>query len=379
MPLTLFDTRTGARQELPDDPIRVYVCGITPYDTTHLGHAFTYVHFDALVRALRWLGREVVYVQNVTDIDDSILQRASRLGMDWRALGDEGTRRYVADMQALGVRPPDRFVRATEVIPTILEMTQGLVGSGHAYVAPGRSVFFRVASHPRFGELSRLSRDEMLRIAAAQDDADVDDPRKEDPLDFALWKGWSGTEDEPRWDSPWGPGRPGWHIECSAINQRFHGPQVSIHGGGADLIYPHHEAETAQNESFTGVRPFVRVWMHTAMTRMGGEKMSKSLGNMIFASDLIARYGPDPVRLFLLEHHYREACEWSEEEQQAAVERVDRLRAAAAGPDRESGAREAFAAALGDDLDVPRALDAVESASGPAVRELAGVLGLVLA
>src|SRR5258708_1841767 len=197
------------------------------------GHAFTFVQFDTLVRALRYLspypGRDVTYVQNVTDIDDSILQRARKLGVDWRALGDEQTAHYRADMRALNVAEPTHFVRATDGMPTILELIQMLVQSEAAYVVEGGSVFYRVRASPTYGELSKLSRYRMLLIASQQDDADTDDPRKEDPLDFALWKSWSGQPDEPCWDSPWGGGRPGWHVECSALCYQYLGPQLTIH------------------------------------------------------------------------------------------------------------------------------------------------------
>ncbi|HXG40287.1 MAG TPA: cysteine--tRNA ligase [Candidatus Limnocylindrales bacterium] len=376
--MELLDTRSGERRPVPDGPVRIYVCGVTPYDTTHLGHAFTFVQFDTLVRALRWLGRPVHYVQNVTDVDDSILIRARALGVDWKRLGDEQLDRYLADMRALGVADPDRLVRATEAIPTILELAARLVERGCAYPVTGGTVFFRVRAWPTYGELSRLDRATMLAIAGQQDDADVDDPRKEDPLDFALWKGWSGRDDEPRWDSPWGPGRPGWHIECAAINLREHGPQVTIHGGGRDLLFPHHESEAAISEAATGVRPFVRLWVHSAMVRMAGEKMSKSLGNMVFVEELLPRAGAGALRLYLLSYRYRDEWDWSEAALAAARTRLDRLFEAAAGPDRDDGAREAFRAALEDDLDTPAALDALERAGGSTLRELAGVLGLRL-
>jgi L-cysteine:1D-myo-inositol 2-amino-2-deoxy-alpha-D-glucopyranoside ligase len=219
----------------------------------------------------------------------------------------------------------------------------------------------------------------MLEIASRQDEPDVDDPRKEDPLDFALWKAWSGREDEPCWDSPWGPGRPGWHIECSALCAQYLGYPVTIHGGGADLVYPHHESEIAQSESATQVRPFVRVWVHAAMVRMNGAKMSKSLGNMVFVRDLLETYSADALRLYLLQHHYRTVFEWSPAELDAAASLAERLLLAAGEPDHGSpAARDAFRAALEDDLDTPRAVEALESASGATLRELGEVLGLTL-
>jgi L-cysteine:1D-myo-inositol 2-amino-2-deoxy-alpha-D-glucopyranoside ligase len=377
--LKLFDTLSGMQQALPDGPIKLYVCGVTPYDTTHLGHAFTFVQFDALVRALRWLypERELTYVQNVTDIDDSILARARKLNTDWRALGDEQTAQYQADMRGLNVRAPTHFVRATEGMATILDLIGKLVQRDAAYNVAGGSVFFRVAAAPTYGELGKLPREKMLEIAAQQDDADVDDPRKEDPLDFALWKGWSGDPSEPCWPSPWGAGRPGWHIECSALCIQYLGPQVTIHGGGGDLIFPHHESEIAQTELATQVRPFVRTWVHTAMVRMDGAKMSKSLGNMVFVKDLLANYSVDALRVYLLSRHYRSVFEWAPYELEAAAGRADRLSLAAREPDYGGAdARDEFRAALEGDLDTPRALDALEQTSGATLRELGGVLGL---
>ena len=374
--ITLTDTLSAARQPLPDGPVRLYVCGITPYDTTHLGHAFTFLQFDALVRALRWMGREVVYVQNVTDVDDSLLKRAHELGADWRALGDEYTARYRRDMAALGVLPPDHLVAATSVMPTIHRITAELLAQGSAYQVAGGDVFFHVGSNPHYGELSRLPREEMLTIAAGQDDADVDDPRKRDPLDVVLWRAWSGSDEEPRWESPWGPGRPGWHVECVAVNHAYHGPRVTIHGGGDDLIYPHHESEIAISECATGERPFVRIWIHAAMASLGGAKMSKSLGNLVFIDDLLPRFPADAIRLYLLSHHWRQAFEWSEERLAETADTLERLRAAAREPDRSDGARKAFRAALEDDMNAEGAIAALEGATGATLRELGGVLGL---
>jgi L-cysteine:1D-myo-inositol 2-amino-2-deoxy-alpha-D-glucopyranoside ligase len=385
MALRLHDTLSGEMRSLPDGrAISMYVCGVTPYDTTHLGHGFTYVQFDTLARVLRWMGRDLVYVQNVTDIDDSILARSRQLGKDWRQVGDAGMARYRADMAALNVADPTHLVPATSVMPSIVAMTRRLVDVGAAYVAEGGTVYFRVNLAQGFGELSRLDRDRMLEIAAEQDDADVDDPRKEDPLDSALWKAWSGDPAEPRWASPWGEGRPGWHVECAAINRATLGSQIDIHGGGADLVFPHHETEIALMEATTGERPFARTWLHTGMIREGGEKMSKSLGNMVFITDLVEQYGGDAVRLYLLSRHYRTEYEYRREEMQAAASRLAGLRARQAGtgaPAERAAAiaRAAFSAALEDDLDVPRALAALESCDGPVVTELAAVLGLRLA
>jgi L-cysteine:1D-myo-inositol 2-amino-2-deoxy-alpha-D-glucopyranoside ligase len=379
--LVLNDTLSAARKAVPEGPIKLYVCGVTPYDTTHLGHAFTFVQFDALVRALRWLlpQREITYVQNVTDIDDSILMRARKLGVDWRELGDSQTDQYVKDMRNLGVAEPTHLVRATSAIPTMIGLIQTLLERSSAYVVEGGSIFFRVRSFPRYGELSRLSREQMFQIAAQQDDADVDDPRKEDPLDFALWKGWSGNADEPCWDSPWGRGRPGWHIECSALCYQHLGSQLTLHGGGADLVFPHHDSEIAQSETALDARPFAQIWSHVAMVRMDGEKMSKSLGNMVFVRDLLAAYSATALRLYLLGHHYRQVWEWSPGDLLEAAAAAEHLSAAARAPDTSpADTKEAFAAALADDLDTPKAIATLHRASGTTLRTLASVLGLTL-
>ena len=381
MPLFLTDTLSNARKAVPEGPIKMYVCGVTPYDTTHLGHAFTFMQFDVLVRTMRWLQpeREVNYVQNITDIDDSILMRARKLHTDWRTLGNEQLEQYMADMAGLNIPPPTHLVRATSVIPTIQLLIGILIERNAAYAVEGGSVFFRLSAFPRYGELSKLSREGMLAIASQQDDADLDDPRKEDPLDFALWKGWSGQEDEPCWQSSWGRGRPGWHIECSALNYEYLGKQLTLHGGGADLTFPHHESEIAQSETALQVHPFARIWSHVAMVRMNGEKMSKSLGNMVFVRELLRKYSANAIRLYLLEHHYRHVWEWSASEMDEAAGRVLHLETAARDADTSpADARGAFAAALEDDLNTPRAIALLERLSGGTLRELGSVLGFVL-
>jgi L-cysteine:1D-myo-inositol 2-amino-2-deoxy-alpha-D-glucopyranoside ligase len=381
VPLFLNDTLSAAQKAVPEGEIKLYVCGVTPYDTTHLGHAFTFVQFDTLVRVARWLApkRSVTYIQNITDIDDSILLRARKLGVDWRTLGDEQIEQYRVDVDGLGVAPPTHLVRATGAIPTMERLIQALLDREAGYVVDGGSVFFRVRARPNYGVLSRLTHQQMLAIAGQQDDADVDDPRKEDPLDFALWKGWSGQSDEPCWDSPWGRGRPGWHIECSALCYQFLGEQVTIHGGGADLIFPHHESEIAQSETALGRWPFSLIWAHVAMVRMDGEKMSKSLGNMVFVRELLHAYSANAIRLYLLSHHYRRVWEWSPAELKDAAHLAERMEAAArAADDSGHDAHAAFADAVADDLDTPRAIEVLESTSGGTLRDLGRVLGLQL-
>src|SRR5438132_6888208 len=247
----------------------VYVCGITPYEVSHLGHAFTFVHFDVLVRYLRHLEADVVHVQNVTDVDDDILRVAKERNTDFLDLVEREVKTFESQMGAIGILPPTHSPRATEFIPAMIEEIQALIAAGHAYVREG-TVYFRVVSDPKYGRLSRLSRDEMVALAAERG-GHPEDPNKDDPLDFVLWQAWQTGE--PSWDSPWGRGRPGWHIECSTMCRRLLGQPVDIHGGGTDLIFPHHESELAQAEGVPGPKPFVRHWMHTGTVHMAGEKM----------------------------------------------------------------------------------------------------------
>ncbi|MEA2667994.1 MAG: L-cysteine:1D-myo-inositol 2-amino-2-deoxy-alpha-D-glucopyranoside ligase [Chloroflexota bacterium] len=378
--MRLRNTETGAVQPLEPTqrPVGVYVCGITPYDTTHLGHAFTYIAFDVLVRALRATGQAVRYVQNVTDVDDDIIRRARELGTSWDRLAAKETALYEADMAALNVGPPDVFPRASQTIPKIIHLVRRLEAQGHAYQRDGY-VYFRVGSVTDYGRLGRLSREEMIRLSA-QRGADPNDPRKQDPLDFVLWQ--ASAPDEPRWESPWGDGRPGWHIECSAMALEHLGQQVDVHGGGSDLIFPHHESEIAQSESVTGVRPFARIWVHVGMLRYQGEKMSKSLRNLVLVGDLRRRYDADSIRVLLLRHHYREPWEYTEDQLEDAAAWTQRLRQVARGPgDGKGDSPLAVRAALEDDLDTPRALGLLEDAvigNDAGWRSAADLLGLRL-
>ncbi len=283
-------------------PVGIYVCGITPYDTTHLGHAFTYTSYDVLVRLLRFLNYEVSYVQNITDIDDDVLLRAGTLGVDWKDLGDREVEKFRHDAVSLNNLPPDVMPRATEHINEITDFVGQLLANNVAYESEG-SVYFEVKRAGSFGtRLFRRTYDEQLSTANKHGNF-PDDPAKRDPLDFVLWQ--RTKQGEPSWPSPWGAGRPGWHIECSAMSQRYLGNSFAIHGGGSDLLFPHHECEIAQAEFSHGELP-AKYWMHTGMVHYEGEKMSKSLGNMVFVADLLSEHTGNAIRLCLLAQHYRE-------------------------------------------------------------------------
>jgi L-cysteine:1D-myo-inositol 2-amino-2-deoxy-alpha-D-glucopyranoside ligase len=409
--LRLFDSLRGELvpfAPIGPGPVGLYVCGVTPYDTGHVGHAFTYVSFDVLHRYLEYLGHQVVYVQNLTDVDDDMLRRARELGEDYLALGNRHVTTFLTEMAALNWLPPDHLPRATQHIPQMQALIERLLEGGHAYVAAGH-VYYGVASWPSYGSLSRLDPEAMLPIANERGNV-PDMPGKRDPLDFVLWQ--PSLPDEPSWPSPWGRGRPGWHIECSAMSIAYLGPRFEIHGGGQDLIFPHHESEIAQSEAATGESPFASWWMHTGMLRYHGEKMSKSLGNLVLVRDLLRSWSGDAIRYFLIAHHYRDeldfdetvlessaiaaarlrlACRLAEELEPLApaLAEVDGLRPIVA----EHRAR--FLAAMDDDLDTPAALLEVQSLAtlaidtddpglrveaGWMVRELgARILGLRLA
>jgi cysteinyl-tRNA synthetase len=381
--MQLYNTMTQQKETFipAGDDVTMYVCGITPYDTTHLGHAFTYVVFDTLARYFQFKGWPVRYAQNVTDIDDDILRKAKEVGENWKTLGNRWIRRFIEDMDALNALRPTYYPRATGEIARIIEMTQVLLDKGYAYEKNG-GVYFHVDNYLYFGQLSRIPRDEMLSIANERGNV-PDDPNKRDPLDFVLWQ--AAKPGEPTWDSPWGPGRPGWHIECSAMSLHYLGQTIDIHGGGADLVFPHHECEIAQSEQYTGVQPVVRFWMHVAMVRHEGEKMSKSLGNLVMARDLLQAYSPDAVRAYLLSHHYRTPWEYDEAALRQAASRVERY-AAASHADAVAGGnpldaapyRDRFAAAMDDDLDTPSALSALDDLAR-AILAAAGEQDLVAA
>src|SRR5487761_2150150 len=401
--MRLFNTLTQAVEpvEPTNGEVTLYVCGITPYDTTHLGHASINVTYDTLRRHLLWRGIPVRYVQNITDIDDDILRKSRELGMTWDELGTRETMRYVTDLTALNVMPPTRYVRASGEIARIVEMIEALLAKKLAYVQDGW-VYFSVAADRDFGAMAEASGihgyDEWLATADERGNF-PDDPRKRDPLDFVLWQ--AQQPGEPAWPSPWSDGRPGWHIECSAMATKYLGPRITIHGGGSDLIFPHPPCKIARSGTATGARPYVQVWMHCAMVSLDGEKMSKSLGNLILAANLLERYSPDAVRVMLLANHYRQPWEYFAHDMELAAERAARYSAAAsaaellapgaalAGDEIAQRARMEFGAALDGDLKTPEALgildvlaaatlEAPTAARVAMIRELGAVLGLRL-
>lgn len=353
----IYNTLTREKERLTTGPtVGIYVCGVTPYDTTHLGHAFTYTAFDVLVRFLRFTSHHVIYVQNVTDVDDDILLRAASTGMDWKELGDRELRGYQEDMRRLNNVQPDVMPRATEHIADMVRIIEELVRKGLGYVRDG-NVYFDVSKAKDFGRLCRLDYPAMLELANERGNF-PNDPLKRDPLDFVLWQ--AKREGEPAWSSPWGEGRPGWHIECSTMSMKYLGETITIHGGGQDLIFPHHECEIAQSESYTG-KPFVRYWLHTGLVYCGGKKMSKSLGNMVFLSRLLEQHPADALRLYLLGHHYRRNWNYEPRELVNARAQAEALARAAATADEASSQDlerwgRPFLDAIADDLDTPRAV-----------------------
>ena len=410
MTLLLHDARRGGLHPfVPVDGERVglYVCGVTPYDTGHLGHAFTYVGFDVMHRYLEYLGHDVHYVQNLTDVDDDMLRRARETGEDYLALGNRHVTTFMTEMAALNWLPPDRYPRATEHVPQMLEMIGTLLEAGNAYRAEGH-VYFSIESWNRYGELSHVPHGEMLALANERGNV-PDMPGKRAPLDLVLWQ--PSAADEPSWASPWGPGRPGWHIECSAMAATYLGSRFDIHGGGADLAFPHHESELAQAEAAGLGSPWVSHWTHAGMLGYEGEKMSKSLGNLVLVRDLLRTWPGDAIRHYLVSHHYRAQVEFHEADLERSGAAAALLRRASgraeelvpdapalADPDdlhpRVAEARTRFMAAMDRDLDTPAAMPelidlaavavasddhALAAQAGWMVRELGGrVLGLRL-
>jgi len=333
MALKIYNTLTKKKEEfspLRRGKVSMYVCGVTVYDRCHIGHARAAVVFDVIFRFLRHLGYEVTYVRNYTDVDDKIIKRANQEGVSCQEIAERYIREYDEDMQTLEMERPSYEPRATENIPEIIALIQKLVDKGFAYSVDG-DVYFSVGEFPSYGKLSGRDLEEMRAGARVE----VDE-RKNNPLDFALWK--KSKPGEPEWDSPWGKGRPGWHIECSAMSQRFLGESFDIHGGGKDLIFPHHENEIAQSEAATG-KPFVRYWVHNGFVNIDHEKMSKSLGNILAIKDLLKDYHPEALRLFLLSHHYRSPVDFSFQNMAEARANLDRFYSALLGIEEFLAAR----------------------------------------
>ena len=390
--MKVSNTLSGRKEDFvpENDPVQMYVCGVTPYSDCHIGHAMSYIVFDVVRRYLEFRGFRVRYVQNFTDVDDKIIARSNQLGIATQELAEGFISQYFADMDGLNIGRADVYPKATEEVPKIIEVIQGLIEKGHAYESDG-DVYFRVKSLADYGKLSHRSIDEMR---AAEEGMG-----KEHPMDFALWKG--AKPGEPKWESPWGEGRPGWHIECSAMCLRYLGENVDIHGGGQDLVFPHHENEIAQAEAFTGSVPFVKYWLHNGLLQLGEEKMSKSLGNLITVKEALERWSADAIRLFILSSHYRSPLTYTEEGLEAAERGAERLRLAArrdaSGPPPTidvADHRQTFVNGMDDDFNTAQAVAglfdlareinrAAEAGSsvGEAQQllvELGGVLGLTL-
>jgi cysteinyl-tRNA synthetase len=319
--MKVFNTLSGQKEEFrpKGKTVNIYICGVTVYDDCHIGHAMSYVLFDVIRRYLEFKGYKVKHVQNFTDIDDKIINRANQLEVSSSELAEKYIHEYFRDMDALNIERAHVYPKATEEIPKIIEVIQGLIAKGYAYESDG-SVYFRVKSFTGYGKLSHQALDDMISRGSSEEG------KKEYPLDFALWK--AVKPGEPFWSSPWGQGRPGWHIECSAMALKYLGKSLDIHGGGQDLIFPHHENEITQSESFTGVAPFARYWLHNGLLQFGEDKMSKSLGNLITVKQALERYSPDAIRLFILGSHYRSPLTYSEETLKAAEVGMERLRQA---------------------------------------------------
>ena len=396
MTLKLRNTASGELEAFKPiaDVVKLYVCGVTPYDVSHVGHAMSYVVFDVLRRYLEFRGYQVRHVQNFTDIDDRIITRAERLGIEIGELTSDMIARYMEEMRSLNVLPAHEYPCATKEIPQMIEMIEALVEKGYAYEAGG-DVYYRVRSKEDYGRFSHRDLESMMAGARVEPNE-----QKEHPADFALWKG--AKPGEPSWESPWGPGRPGWHIECSAMALRYLGEQIDIHGGGQDLIFPHHENEIAQTEAYTGKAPFVRYWLHNAWVKSGEEKMSKSLGNFIPISEALEQYSADAIRMWVLFSHYRTPLTFTSEALSAAKRGAERLRIAVRTPSNGADGdavdaapcREQFIAAMDDDLNTSKALAALfdlaheinrrrdegrkVADAQAALLELADVLGLTL-
>jgi L-cysteine:1D-myo-inositol 2-amino-2-deoxy-alpha-D-glucopyranoside ligase len=356
---------------LKKSSVTLYVCGVTPYDTSHLGHAFVFVIFDTLVRFLQYKNYKVIYTQNVTDIDDPLIERANKLHTTWQLLADHWTGYLLNDFSFLNIEMPTHFVKATQELQTMIEIIQVLIDKKYAYIHDG-TVYFAIDRFPRYGKLSKLDRPSMLTISAERGN-DIKDPHKKNPLDFILWK--KSAPGEPTWESPWSMGRPGWHIECTAMSTHYLGQQIDIHGGGEDLIFPHHESEIAQAEAFSGKVPFVKTWMHCAMVYDKGEKMSKSLGNLVYVQDLAKKFSANAIRYYLLSHHYRKEWEYNEKEMTQAAKNMQNIEIDLEKYSKKNNGKIDLGA-LENDLNTPLALKELLSTKDPHYKkQLFTVLG----
>jgi L-cysteine:1D-myo-inositol 2-amino-2-deoxy-alpha-D-glucopyranoside ligase len=374
-PMRLFDTSKA--EIVPFEPgplVNMYTCGITPYDATHLGHAATFLAYDVLIRRLMDRGHEVRCVRNVTDVDDPLFAKARELGVHYLDLAAGQEARFNRDMEALNAVPMYSTPRASSAIADIRGFIGMVLDRGAAYEAGG-AVYFDVSTFPSFGTVSNYTEEQMLAFAAERG-GNVDDPHKRSPLDFVLWH--PSARDEPSWDAVWGPGRPGWHIECSALALRELGTTIDLHGGGTDLIFPHHECERAQSEAATG-EPFVKHWMHVAMVHKDGHKMSKSLGNLVFVDQLRTVWDPRAIRLAVIEHHYRREWSWDDDLMPRATARLDRWQGASRQGDGQRVLDE-VRHHLDQDLDTPSALAAIDDGAdrGDDVTSAAALLGVTL-
>ncbi len=316
--INIYNTMTREKEELKvkNNKIKLFVCGPTVYDYSHIGHARTYISFDVIVRYLKHEGYSVFYLQNITDIDDKIIKRAKERGEDPLELSHRFEKEYLNDMKRLNVNNVNFYARATEHMDEIINQVQTLIDKGYAYDTES-GVYFDVSAYEDFGKLSNRNLDDLQDNARVQTDSN-----KRDPKDFALWK---KQDEEPYWESPWGNGRPGWHIEDTAITEAYFGPQYDVHGGGLDLIFPHHDAEIAQMEAASGKKPLVQYWMHTGFLNVRGEKMSKSLGNFITIKELLEMFSPEVYRFFVLSTHYRSPIDFSEEILKQAENSLNRI------------------------------------------------------
>jgi len=392
--MKIYNTLSGRKEEFlpPGSEVKMYVCGVTVYDVCHFGHALSYISFDVIRRYLEYRGYKVKYVQNFTDIDDKIINRANERKIFWKDLVEKYIAEFYSDIDALNIERATIYPRATEEIPKIIEVIQTLIDKGHAYVSEG-SVYFSVKSFQGYGKLTHQSTEDMRVTETSVTET------KEDPLDFALWK--TAKPGEPSWPSPWGEGRPGWHIECTAMSIKHLGTTLDIHAGGQDLIFPHHENEIAQSECYTGVEPFVRIWMHNGFLQMGADKMSKSLGNLVTIKQALERNSADAIRLFISSSYYRMPLRYSLEALDAAETGVERFRQALKAVGKEGGEvidtepfKARFIEAMDDDFGAPQAVAAMfdlvreinrGSEKGMDIRqaqamlkELAGVIGFTL-